>query len=317
MILCVTPNPAIDRVMVVPGLRLGKVHRIPGSLVMASGKGLNVARAIRILGGSALSAGFLGGHDGRLLAGLAEQEGLPGSWTPIEGQTRTCTILVDPEKGEATVINEAGPAVSAAEWARLQADVLEHAAQASGLSQTSCVCFSGSLPMGDSPAAFAALLRALVAARRQVWVDSSAEGLQAALSAGPVGVKVNGLEAGEMLGMEVSDAASALQAAARLRNPLARPVVLTLGKAGAVMVTDEGGWLARPPEVQAVSAVGSGDSFLAGLVTSLEAGHPNGEALRRAAAAGAANALSPGSGRFEYSDFEKILGETRLEQVRP
>jgi len=67
MILCITPNPAIDRTLIVPKLALGNVHRAQQVIVAAGGKGLNVARAIRTLGGESLCMGFAGGYSGRLL----------------------------------------------------------------------------------------------------------------------------------------------------------------------------------------------------------------------------------------------------------
>jgi fructose-1-phosphate kinase PfkB-like protein len=73
MILCLTPNPAIDRTLVVPNLTLGKVHRASETIVAAGGKGLNVARAIRLLGGESCCMGFAGGHSGHLFADLAQE----------------------------------------------------------------------------------------------------------------------------------------------------------------------------------------------------------------------------------------------------
>ena len=54
MILCLTPNPAIDRSLYVDELKIGEVHRAKKTLAVAGGKGINVARAIRTLGGNPL-----------------------------------------------------------------------------------------------------------------------------------------------------------------------------------------------------------------------------------------------------------------------
>jgi len=306
VILCVTPNPAVDRTLLVPGLRPGEVHRAAQTIVAAGGKGLNAARAMRALGGDPVCAGFLGGHSGRLLAELAEHESLRCVWTWIEGETRTCVIVVDPEDGEATVINEPGPAVAADDWARLQADVLRASARAD------CVCLSGSLPPGASPNMLADLLRALRAAGQHVWVDMSGAALRAALTVEEVGLKVNSAEVGAVLDRAVAGVEAACEAACALRQRGAGPVVLTLGELGAVMATDSGAWWARPPAVNVLSAVGSGDVFLAGLVTALAANASPAEALRQAVAAGAANALSAGGGRFALDDFQALLAATQI-----
>ncbi len=64
MILCITPNPAVDRTILLPSLVVGRIHRAQNILVAEGGKGLNVARTIRRLGGEPLCMGFLGGHNG-------------------------------------------------------------------------------------------------------------------------------------------------------------------------------------------------------------------------------------------------------------
>jgi tagatose 6-phosphate kinase len=307
MILCVSPNPALDRVLTVPGLQPGRVFRARDSLEIAAGKGVNLARAVRTLGGKILCAGPLGGPTGRRIAALVEQEGMPSAWTWIDGNSRTCTIIVDPGFGESTVINETGPRVASAEWARLEADVLHEAGDAD------CVCFSGSLPPGVAGDAFERLLNALLGQGRRVWVDASGDGLAAAMGSGVWGIKVNLEEACAALGCDrPEDPTGAVQVALRIRQRGVAAVSLTLGHAGGVLCADAGAWHAQPPSIAAVSAVGSGDSFLAGLITSLESGLSEPESLRRAVAAGAANALRPGAGVFSSQDFESVLARTTV-----
>jgi fructose-1-phosphate kinase PfkB-like protein len=148
-----------------------------------------------------------------------------------------------------------------------------------------------------------------------VWVDASGEALEAALTIPGIGIKVNGTEAASLLGHAISDMETAWQVAAELRNQGPAIVALTLGAIGALMVSDEGGWWAQPPALRVVSAVGSGDAFLAGLVTALTAGKPQPDALRWAVAAGAANALVVGGGRFRLGDFHSALAATSAHRV--
>src|SRR5512132_4226494 len=108
MILCVTPNVAIDRTLSVSGFAAGGVWRAQAVRAAAGGKGLNVARALLGLGQSMCCAGPLGGRTGRQVAALADAEGLPARWTWIGGETRTSVIVVG-DGGETTVINEPGP----------------------------------------------------------------------------------------------------------------------------------------------------------------------------------------------------------------
>jgi 1-phosphofructokinase family hexose kinase len=312
MIFCVTPNPALDHTLTIPRLRPGEVMRAEYARLAAGGKGLNVARAICALGGEPACLGFLGGHTGRLLADLAQRDGLRGEWTWINGETRTCVIVVSAEGGDATVINEQGPPVTGADWARFNADMLQAVTSTASPSgrfsfQQSIICFSGSLPPGSPPESWEHLLRSLQSAGHSVWVDTSGEALRAALHVAGLNVKVNGAEAGAALGREVHDPASAIEAANELRLRGASNVALTLGKHGAVLVNEIGVNYAPAPPVKVVNTVGSGDSFLAGLATALSQGKSPAEALYWGVAAGTANAASSGGAHFTRDEFQAAL----------
>ena len=306
MILCITPNPAIDRTLVIPSLVLGDVHRAQETIVAAGGKGLNVARTIRTLGGEPLCMGFAGGHSGRLLADLAENEGLHSHWTWTETETRTCTILV-PQNGDATVINEPGMPVSPSDWKRLRKDIR------SRLPSAGLVCISGSLPSASFAEDIRQLLSMLVDAGKQTWVDTSGLALRAALSHPGICVKVNGSEIGEILGVAVTDFDSGKLALAMLQEPGLPAAVITLGSLGALLTTKEGRWQATSPPVQVVSSVGSGDAFLGGLASALDAGRSWPESLGHAVAAGTANALSAGGGQFTLKEFDDIRKQVQIQ----
>jgi 1-phosphofructokinase family hexose kinase len=308
MILCITPNPAIDRTLILPQLLPGEVHRAEKVILAAGGKGLNVARAIRRLGGDPLCMGFLGGHSGHLLADLTQDEGLNASWTWVDAETRAATILVSPP-GDATLINEPGAPVSSPFWERLRKDV-EHS-----MSSARIACISGSLPPGSSAADLHGLFRILVDHGKQVWIDTSGEALRTALAHPKVCLKVNGTEIGQALGVEVHDLNSARRALVRLGEYDLTAAVITLGAAGAVLATRDGRWQAQGPRVHVVSTVASGDVFLAGLVNALDGGKAWPEALGDAVAAGTANTLVAGGGRFDLQDFEKIRAGVRVEPL--
>ncbi|MCA1900446.1 MAG: 1-phosphofructokinase family hexose kinase [Chloroflexi bacterium] len=303
MILCVTPNPAIDRTLLVNALRVGEVHRAEKSLTAAGGKGLNVARAIHSLGGEPFCMGLIGGHAGNLLAELARREGLPAHWTRMKNETRTCVIVV--ERGrDATVVNEAGAEVSAEECQAFLNDVWTRAEQAQ------LVCLSGSLPPGFALDDFARLLRGLVARGKSVWVDTSGSALKSALDVRGVNIKVNAAELGDALGLKISDAEQAVAAGRQLLARGVSSAAATLGKDGAVLVAASGAWIAHSPKVEAVSSVGSGDAFLGGLTFAFDAGKPPDVALRYGVAAGAANALQFGGGAFTAADLENAFAKT-------
>ena len=306
MILCITPNPAIDRTLLLSGLVPGHVHRAEDVIVAAGGKGLNVARAVRTLGGKSLCMGFAGGHSGHLLADLAKSEGLNSSWTWTDSETRTCTILVS-QNGDATEIDEPGLAVSAADWILLRGEVQKH------LSSFDLICVSGSLPPNSSVDDLHELLRMLTDAGMQVWVDTSGASLDAVLTYPGICIKVNGNEMSKSLGFEVKDISSAQRALTTLIERGLSACAITLGAAGALLATKAGRWYVQGPQVRAVSSVGSGDSFLGGLLSALDAEKNWPEALLDAVAAGTANTLSAGGGQFTVQEFRRIREQVQIQ----
>ena len=305
MILCLTPNPAVDRTMYVDTIHIGEVHRAKKVLTAAGGKGLNVARTIRTLGGEPLCMGPIGGHTGELLAGLAEQEGLPAAWTHVRNETRTCIILVQANQ-DSTVINDAGQNMDVSECKTLVEDVLSCA------SRTDLICVCGSLLLGFSQEQFKTLLSKLVSMGKQVWVDTSGEALRTALEVNGVCIKVNADELGVSLDMKISNMDEAVKATHLLREQGISQVAVTLGKDGAVFNRDDSVWAARPPKIKVVSSVGSGDAFLGGLLFALDGGDLAEVALRKAVAAGAANALEFGGGKLLFSEFETLCEKVNI-----
>ncbi len=306
MIICITPNPAIDRTVLLPRLVVGNVHRAEKVIVAAGGKGLNVARSIRVLGGESLCMGFTGGHAGRLLGDLAQNEGLSSCWTWTGTETRTCAIFVSPD-GDATVVNEPGLPVSKSDWERLREDVHRY------ISSGNLVCISGSLPPQSSAEDLQRLLSMLVDSGKQVWVDTSGAALDVVLNYPGVCIKVNGNEIGAALGFEVNDLTSAKRALMILCERGIKACAITLGAAGALLATAEGRWYAQGPRVRVVSSVGSGDAFLAGLVNALANDSDWSAALRDAIAAGSANTLSAGGGQFTFQEFDSFREQIQVQ----
>lgn len=311
-VLCVTPNVAVDRTLTVPGFAIGGVFRAAASSVVCGGKGVNVARVAARLGHRPVCAGMLAGHLGRLAADLAAAEGLPARWTWIAGETRVCLIVTD--GSGSTVVNEPGPAVSDEAWDGLVHDVAEAAVGAD------LVCISGSLPPGIARGGFADLIAAARrpgsasgAAALPVWIDTHGEPLIEAVDARPFAIRINGYEAAGLLGTPVSDPSAALAAARQLRAENIAVVCISLGAAGAVLVTAEGAWQATPPLVTEVNPTGAGDAFLAALATAWRQGPL--AALRHATGVAAADCLQPRAAAFSVDDRDRLAAATRIEPL--
>jgi tagatose 6-phosphate kinase len=305
-IVCVTPNASVDRTLVVPRLLPSAVLRTDQTLAVAGGKGFNVARSLRVLGHRPVAVAMAGGRTGEHAAALAVAEGIEARWTRIRGETRTCVIVVERETGTATVINEAGPAVGAAEWSAFEDAVAREVAPAGA------VCLCGSLPPGIAAERYGALVARLRSGGAALFVDAHGDALAAAVAARPAAVKVNAEEAAALLGRRIDALDDALAAAADLRGRGVPQVVVTLGRGGAVLAHPGGAVSARPPVVPTRSPVGSGDAFLAAYAAAHVEGADAVTALRRGVAAGAANAQSPFAGAFARADYLAALDGVTL-----
>ncbi len=308
-VLCVTPNAALDRTMVVPDFAIGHISRIDGAIAVPGGKGLNVARAVNILGGKPLAMGLLGGHTGRMVAAMVEEDGYEAAWTRFDGETRTCTIIANRD-GESTVINEAGR-IRPADWQALADDICRTAER----DDVSAVCLCGSIPLGAPGNAPIELIRRLKAMGARVWVDSSKTALANAIRARPYAIKVNREEIAAALGIALLRRRDIEAAAGRLIADGISLVVVSLGAEGALLAAEGLVVKATPPAIQPIDPVASGDCLHAGIVSALADGAGLAEALRCGVAAGTVNAMYAGGAQFPYSHYQEILRKTRVETI--
>jgi 1-phosphofructokinase len=285
MILTVTPNPSVDRTVFLDRLPRGAVVRSSRSRSEPSGKGVNVALALRARGHDVLAVLPVGGSVGAQIVDMLGVAGVPHVIVPIAGEIRSNISLVEPD-GTVTKVNEAGPHLDACEVEALTAAVLEEVDGATWLA----LC--GSLPAGVPSSYYATLTEEVHRRGGRAVVDSSGAALGAALDAGPDLVKPNAHELAEVAGRPLETLGDIVDAAGLLRERGARSVLASLGPDGAVLVDDEGAWHGEAPVPRVLSAVGAGDALLAGF---LAAGGQGPDALRSALAWGAAAVQQEGT----------------------
>jgi 1-phosphofructokinase family hexose kinase len=293
-LVCVAPNPAIDRLYEVDELRPGAIHRPTLSAAVPGGKGLNAARAAHTLGADVIAVTILRGHAGRWIEERLAQlgVGLRAAWAP--GETRTCISIRDPRTDGLTEIYDRGEPLAPSDWAALEELVANELATGAEL-----LTISGGVPPGVDDEAFGRMCRAARESGVRALVDVYGPGLVGALRDRPWLVKVNAAEAGELLGRGVAAEREAVAAAAEIRRRGAEVAIVTLGRSGAVVSMAEGEIRLSPPTVVGPYSVGSGDAFLGGLAAGLLAGQTVPVALGLAAGAAAAAAQMPGPGNLD------------------
>jgi 1-phosphofructokinase family hexose kinase len=305
MILTVTLNAAIDRTVAVPSFRQGHRHRAVEASTVAGGKGVNVARALKLLDRPVIATGLAGGPTGaRLMERLAE-ESILTDFTWIAGESRTNLAVIDPTTGEQTEINERGPDVSAEELDRFLEKLL-YLARGARL----CV-IAGSLPP-SVPASFSArMVEELKALGVETIVDTEGEPLIASIRAEPAAVTPNVSEAEGAVGHEFNDREDLLNGLASLVELGAMDAVITRpeGCVASVKGGDEQRHIfeVAAPVVEPVATVGSGDAFLAGFIAARYDGRSPEDGLRFAVACGAESTQHFGAGSVDPAEVERLL----------
>jgi tagatose 6-phosphate kinase len=301
VIAVVCLNPALDITYQVPAVDWSGVNRPSAVHTRPGGKGLNVARTLRILGADVLVLGLAGGVTGAAVASALAQAGVPATFTPIGGETRRTVTVVDGASGAVTAFNEPGPRAGPGEFTEL-AVTYEKA-----VGGCAAVVLSGSLPPGVPAGSYARLVETAAAAGVPAVLDAHGEALRLGAAARPAIVKPNRAELAGLAGQPLAGRAAVTAAARALRATGPGAVVATLGADGLLAVTEDGSWVAAPPAAVGGNATGAGDAVAAGLAYGLAAGLPWDERLRHAVALGAAVAAAPVAGEFRPADYHQLL----------
>lgn len=304
MILTVTPNIALDITYTIDKFELHSSMRVDDVADRAGGKGINVSRVLASLGYDSLILGFAGGNVGSAIEADLIASALPYELVPIEGQTRRSIGIVDRSTGDATVLNEAGPHVSADEWDRL-VEAVKHQ-----LPNASTLVVSGSLPPGVGQAGVAELAQLAVAASVPVIVDTSGPSLLDAVAVGPDVVKPNAHEITAATGI-----ADPLEGAAALLERGAKAVVVSLGADGMCVVTADQTLRAKPTRIISGNPTGAGDAGVAALAAGLSLASPWEDRLRQAVAVSAAAVAHPLAGSFDPDVYESMLTDVLVEDL--
>jgi 6-phosphofructokinase 2 len=298
-IVTLTLNPCIDASSQTDEVLPMRKNRITNERFDPGGGGINVARVLRTLGGSAHAIYLAGGLNGHTLDKMIDEIGLKRTTIPIRGDTRIShTVFERRTRQEYRFVPE-GPPIWDTEWqaclnmlAKLDADY---------------IVASGSLPHSVPPDFYARVAALAAKQERRLVLDTSGEPLMAALAEGVFLLKPNQRELSEIAGAKLSTREAQHQAAeAVVRKGHAELVAVSLGADGAFIAGHAGCFDLEAPPVDMHSAVGAGDSFVAGMTLGLVSGRDLQGALRLAVAAGTAAVMTMGTELCRRDDVERL-----------
>ncbi len=304
-VLTVTLNPALDLSTgvdhVVPGvkLRCGPARTDPG------GGGINVSRAIALLGGTSRAFVALGGRNGETLAALLREADLTLVHHEAPGETRSSLSVMDRHKGEQYRFMLPGPG-----WSPFDVIAAERAIVEAAL-HGGIVVLSGTLPPGAVPQVVPDLCGKLTAKGAEVIVDTSGPALHLlARAAGPAPhiLRMNQEEADDLSGRRLGDLAESADFAQSLvRRGVAGMVIVARGPEGSVLVTEGQRLHSRAADVPVRSKVGAGDTFVGAFTLAHARGAALSAALTQGVAAASAAVMTEGTALCRREDVERLV----------
>lgn len=308
MIYTVTLNPALDRTLAVEKLLEDDTTRVLSEKHYAGGKGIDVSRVIKTLGGGSVALGLVGGYDGLHLEGLLINAGVMADFTRISGETRTNLIIKEKAAGRQFVVSASGPNVTATEIGQFY----QHVLQLKGMNY---LTLSGSLPRGITANLYGQLILAGRNKKAFVVLDADGDALRESITYQPACIKPNQHELARLVGKEVATEKEILAACRSLHAEGIQYVLLSRGKEGLILSTPERRIKAVGPAVEVDSTVGAGDSTVAGFVLAHSQGKDLVECVRLACAAGTATAQTPGTELCQREIVEKLVPAIEISEL--
>lgn len=310
MIITVTPNISLDKTIIVEGeFAIGKTHRVKSVTAIPGGKGVNASRALLGMGYEAPVLGFIGGDTGATVLSIFRYEGIKYDVVEIDGETRTCYNIVDEINHTQTEVLEKGPEITEDDIGLLEAKIMGY------VTEETIVCMGGSLPVGAPEDLYKRFVISINSRGGRVILDASDERLVKGIQGKPFAVKPNKAEAEKIVGFKLDSIDKVKKALDYFVNVGITLPVISLGKDGVVFFYDNRYYRVIPPVLEALNAVGSGDSTVAGIALGLEKGLDVVEAVRLGTSMGTANVLTLKPGQVRKVDVDNILPKVKVESI--
>lgn len=284
MIYTVTFNPALDYILELDKLEIGKIQKSKTELILPGGKGINVSTVLTNLEVENIALGYKAGFVGAEIERLLKNMNVKTDFIDLgEGNSR---INVKISGEEETAINTNGPQIS-------ENKILELLEKLKTLNENDYLVLSGSIPSSIKDDIYEKICSIVKKQNVKIVVDATKNLLVQALKYNPFLIKPNNEELGEIFGVEIHTKEDAYVYGKKLKEMGAQNVLVSMGKIGAALIDEAGQeYFIKSPEGKRVNTVGSGDSMVAGFIAGFLKYNNYNDALRMGVSAGSASALS-------------------------
>lgn len=307
MIITVTLNPAIDKTAQVEQMVPNGLNRLNNIILDVGGKGINVSKAIKELGGKSICTGFVAGSNGKWIEEKLDSLGLEYKFRHVEGNTRINLKVLDRDMN-LTELNDAGDEIHENDLRYLKEDLLEM------VHPDDIVVLAGSVPAGVPTTIYHELITLLKEKGAKVVMDADGELFTNGIEAGPTLIKPNKYELCKYFGLEedVTDVELVSHAKKLLYKGI-ETVVISLGSKGAIFITNEETAYVPGLDIIAHSAVGAGDSMVGALTYGISEGLELIPLIKLAVATSAGAVMTKGTKAPNRSVVEMLMKEVQID----
>jgi 1-phosphofructokinase family hexose kinase len=311
MILTVTPNAALDRILFVDEFRPGTSMRPERIIDKVGGKALDASVALRAFGLDTLALSFVAGETGHRLVKLLEGYGIRHDLIWLEGESRISHVIVETRHRRHSHVTAGTLPIPFEAAAELLRKYRLHVPEADW------IIAGGSLPPGLPDDYYYSLIEIAQAVGKPFLLDGTGPPIRAILAMPPTILKMNWQEFTDTFDPPAAETLDRLAGQAEsVFNQYRLPaLVLTCGKQGILTFTPEGNFLVTAPAQPVINAAGAGDTVSGALAWRLARGDSWPETLRWAAAVGAAAVLTEGTADCHLVDVERILPQTSIQEL--
>ncbi len=313
MILTVTLNPVLDRVVEITDFRVGKVNRVEKERIrVAGGKGINVSRVAKILGEPTLATGWLGGRTAGFIKERLKKEGIASDFVSIAGESRLNLTILDPVTLSQTHLVEKGPRIFPSEIKKLKEKVGDLVRKAR------VVVFSGSVPPGVSENIYHSLIRLVYREKEDIIpiLDTRGEPLKQGLQGRPFMLKPNKEEMENLMGKSLESEADLIRQVRALVQKYVQLVVVSRGKDKVMVMEKKSLLMVSPPEINSLNTIGAGDALVGGFAVGLSRGLSLKEMSVLAVACAAASAEEGREKPLSLKRINELKDKIRWKEAR-
>ena len=278
MIITLTPNPSVDRTLVVSRLKFNEILRAEPALLDWGGKGLLASRGLKELGQPSLVLGFVGGGAGKMLEDGLTKLNIQSDFVWVDGETRSNTVVQEESNDWYMLVNEPGPRVTPENIDDIFIKASEYA------NPGDIWLVAGSLPPGVPEDFFARLIRMLKAKGVRVVFDAISAPLKLGVQEVPWMLYPEVAEAERLVGFEILNFDMAKRAAMHFLQQGIENVAIILEKGGLLLSSRSLMVMASPLKVPLVRVTGGRSALCAGLLDGFAKGLPLVEIARYAMA---------------------------------